>query len=148
MMCNGRQCLWYIYAHFSPPGVETAGLEIAYAVIDLITIKLIGGDDGLEDFWNRWFDCVSRITDNPPRTTCQHLFVNEMRKSKIMAMYVLRDYVEKTWEHMELKGRACFERARQRENLTQSQHCLSGKPHPMAIMDAAAPGVPYVPPAG
>jgi hypothetical protein len=47
-----------------------------------------------------------------------------------------------------MKGRACFERARQRENLTQSQRCLSGKPHPKAIVDAAVPGVPYVPPAG
>jgi hypothetical protein len=61
---------------------------------------------------------------------------------------LLHGHVEKTWEHMEQKGRACFERARQRENLTQSQHCLSGKSHPTAIMDAAVLGVPYVPPAG
>jgi hypothetical protein len=47
-----------------------------------------------------------------------------------------------------MKGRACFERARQCENLSQSQHILSGKPRPHAIMDAAVPGVPYVPPAG
>jgi hypothetical protein len=71
-----------------------------------------------------------------------------------MAMYVC-DYdelahgrIEKSWEHVEQKGRACFERARQRENLTQSQHCLSGNPHPKGIMDAAVPGVPYVPPLG
>ena len=47
-----------------------------------------------------------------------------------------------------MTGRACFERARQCENLTQSQHCLSSKPHPKAIIDAAVPGVPYVPTAG
>jgi hypothetical protein len=67
----------------------------------------------------------------------------------------VRDYdglrhgrVEKTWEHMEQKGPACFERARRRENLTQSQRCLSGKPHPKAIVDAAVLGVPYAPPGG
>jgi hypothetical protein len=144
-------------AHLRPfcaPRHGDCRLKITYAVIDLTTVELIGGDDGLGDFWNRWFDCASCVTDDPPRTTCHHLFANEMRKSKMMTVCVrdydelLRDHVDETWEFMEMTGRACFERARQCENLTQSQHCLSGKPHPKAIMDAAVPGVPYVPPVG
>jgi hypothetical protein len=80
--------------------VETAGLEIIFAVIDLTTIKLVGGDLRLAGFWNRWCDCVGRVTDNPARTTCQHLFVGEMRKSKMMTMCV-RDYDELPRDHAE-----------------------------------------------
>jgi hypothetical protein len=132
-MRDGRQCLWRIYAHFALPGVESAGLRITFAVVDLTSVELVGGDLGLEDFWNRWCDCVSRVADNPARSTYQRLFANEMCESKMMQMCV-RDYdeqpydhAERTWEFMEMKGRACFERARQRENLSQTQHSLSGE---------------------
>jgi hypothetical protein len=71
-MCDGRQCLWYIYTHFALPGMEAAGVKITFAVIDLTTIKLIGGDAGLENFWNRWCNCMARVTDNPARSTYHH----------------------------------------------------------------------------
>jgi hypothetical protein len=43
-----------------------------------------------------------------------------------------------------MKGRACFERARERENRSQSQYGLTGRPSRQAIMDIKQ----YVPPAG
>jgi hypothetical protein len=127
-MRDGRQCLWYIYAHFTLPGVESAGLKIAFAVIDLTSIKLIGGDGGLGNFWSRWCDCMARVTDNPAWSTCQHIFADEMRESKMMNVCVrdydelARDRVERTWGHLGKKRRACFERARLRGNLSQTQH--------------------------
>jgi hypothetical protein len=153
-MCNGRQCLWYIYAHFALPGMEADGLKITFAVIDLTAIKLIGGDLGLGNFWSRWCDCMARVTDNPARSTCRHLFVGGIRKSKMMNMYV-RDYddlernrVGRTWGHLVKKRRACFERARLRDNHIRTLGILSGKPHPQAAVDMAVPGVAYVPQGG
>jgi hypothetical protein len=75
------------------PGVESAGLKIAFAVIDLTSIKLAGSDGGLGDFWSRWCDCMARVTDNPAWSTCQHMFADEMRESKMMNVCV-RDYDE------------------------------------------------------
>jgi hypothetical protein len=93
------------------------GLKITLTVIDLTAIRLIGGELGLENFWSRWSDGMTRITANPARSTYQHLFVDEMRESKMMNICV-RDYDElehnhadRTWGYLEKKGRACFERA-------------------------------------
>jgi hypothetical protein len=47
-----------------------------------------------------------------------------------------------------MKARACFERARKRENRAQSQYVLTGKPSQQAIMDTAVPGEPYALPVG
>jgi hypothetical protein len=70
---NGRQCLWRIYNHFALPSMATDGLEVTRTVIDLTAIKLIGGDNGLEDFWNRWRDCVIHVVDLPERMVRQRM---------------------------------------------------------------------------
>jgi hypothetical protein len=57
-------------------------------------------------------------------------------------------HVDKTWEWLETKGHACFERTRKHENRAQPQYGLSGRPSQQAIMDVAVPGEPYVPPVG
>jgi hypothetical protein len=64
-MCNTRQCSWRIYNHFALPSMAVDGLEVMYIVIDLTATELIGGDNGLGDFWNRWRDCVIRVRDFP-----------------------------------------------------------------------------------
>jgi hypothetical protein len=84
--------------------VAADGFEVLYIVIDLDHIKLIGGDSGLGDFWNRWRDCVIRVKHLPGRLVYQNFFADEMRKAPLMQLYV-RDYDEmtfldsnKTWE--------------------------------------------------
>jgi hypothetical protein len=152
--CNGRQCLWRIYSYFSLPGSITLGLKVIFAVLDLSAIKLVGGDDGLVRYWDTWSHCVKRIMDNPPRTTCEHLFVGEMGQAPVMRKHVQNyddlneGHIDETWEWIEKKGRACFERARQRDNRAQSQYGLSGRPSRQAIVDTALPGEQYMPPVG
>jgi hypothetical protein len=97
---------------------------------------------------------MARVADNSARSKYQHMFVDEMRESKMLNVCV-RDYdelphdrAERTWEFVEKKGRACFERARLRDNRAQTRHILSRKPHPQAAVDVAVAGVPYVPPSG
>jgi hypothetical protein len=70
-----------------------------------------------------------------------------MRMSKMMALYV-RDYEEmshdeprKTWERIEQKGRACFERQRQRDNRIHTLGVLSVKATEAAVYETAVPGV-------
>jgi hypothetical protein len=65
-VCNGRQCLWHFYSFFSLPGSITLGLKITYTCLDLNNIKLVGGNEGLEKFWDTCSHCVKRIVDNPP----------------------------------------------------------------------------------
>jgi hypothetical protein len=88
-----------------------------FTLIDLIAIRLIDGDLGLENCWGRLSDCIVRIADLPARSTYQYLFTDEMCKSKMINMRV-RDYDEmeynrtnETCEYLEQKGRSCFEHA-------------------------------------
>jgi hypothetical protein len=60
---------WRIYSFFSLPGSIMLGLDVTYICLDLSAIKLVGGNEGLEKFWDTWSHCVKRIMDNPPRTT-------------------------------------------------------------------------------
>jgi hypothetical protein len=69
------------------------GLKLPYTCLDLNNIKLAGGSEGLEKFWDTWSHCVKRIMDNPPRTTCEHLFVDGMRQAPMLVTYVY-DYDE------------------------------------------------------
>jgi hypothetical protein len=98
-VCNGRQCLWRIYSYFSLPGSATLGLKVTYTVLDLSTIKLVGGNEGLVRCWGAWSHCVKRVMDNPPRTACEHLFVDEMRQAPMMLKYV-REYDDSTEGHV------------------------------------------------
>jgi hypothetical protein len=146
--------VWRIYSYFSLPGSITLGQKVTSIVLDLSTIKLVGGNEGLARCWDTWSHCVKRIVDNPPRTTCGHLFVDEMRQAPVMLKYV-REYddlaeghIDETWGWVEKKGRACFERARQHDNRTQSQYGLSGRTSRQAIVDVALLGEQYVPPVG
>jgi hypothetical protein len=41
--------VWRIYTFFALPRMANDGLTITYTIIDLVAIKLIGGDAGLED---------------------------------------------------------------------------------------------------
>jgi hypothetical protein len=114
------------------PGVETRGLMIARAVIDLVSIKLVGGDEGLGDFWNRWYDCFVRIRNLPRRGDYEYVFVYEMRSARMMVQYI-KDYDEmdwnnpnETWQWLIKKGRASPDRARKRDNHIDSLHVLSG----------------------
>jgi hypothetical protein len=80
--------------------------------------------------------------------------VGEIREALMMVAYVhdydelLEDHPDETWEWLEMKGRACFERARKRGNRFQSQYGLTGSPSRQAIVDMAVPGEQYVPPVG
>jgi hypothetical protein len=147
IMRNGRQCLRRIYTYFALPSMATEGLKVTYAVIDLTAIKLIDADAGLEHFWNRWRDCIIRIADLPKRPVYQHMFADEMRKSKKMALYVRHfdemehDDARETWEWLETRGGACFERQHQRDNHTQTLGVLSGKASTHAEFEMAVPGV-------
>jgi hypothetical protein len=137
----------HIYIYFAQTSVATDGLKVTHTVIDLTAIELIGSDAGLERFWNRWRDCIVRITDLPKRPVYQHMFADEMRKSKRMSLYV-RDYDEmehddarETWEWLEKRGRACFERQRQRDNHTHTLGVLSGTASVNVEFEMAVPGV-------
>jgi hypothetical protein len=63
-------------------------LTFTYTVIDLLSIKLVGGDAGLDDFWNRWYDCFVRIRNPPNRDDYEFVFVDEMRRTKLMTQYI------------------------------------------------------------
>jgi hypothetical protein len=136
-----------IYKYFALPSMVTERMKVTYAVIDLTAIKLVDGGNGLEDFWSRWCDCVMRVVGLPKRMVCQHMFADEMRKFKMMVLHV-RDYNEmdyddpnKKWEWVEHKGRACFERQRQRDNHIRTLGVLSGKPTEASARETAVPGV-------
>jgi hypothetical protein len=69
-----------------------------------------------------------------------------MRESKMMALCV-RDYDEvnhddarKTWEWIEQKGRACFERQRQRDNHVHTLGVVSGKVTATPEYETSVPG--------
>jgi hypothetical protein len=92
-------------------------------VIDFACIKLRDGDEGLVEYWDRWIDCVGNIRHLPRRFEYQDLFVDEMRKTDMMKVYV-REFDDvnengrnKTWEWFEKRGRIAFERDHQRKNL-------------------------------
>jgi hypothetical protein len=61
--------------------MENRGLTITHAVVDLVSITLVGGESGLDDFWNRWHDCFVRIRNPPNRDDYEYVFVDEMRKT-------------------------------------------------------------------
>jgi hypothetical protein len=126
LMPYGRQCLWCIYTFYALPGMENRGLTIAHTVIDLVSIKLVEGESGLGDFWNRWRDCFVRIRNPPNRDDCEYVFVDEMCETRLLAQYI-RDYDEmdwndpnKTWQLLVEKGRASYDRARKRGNHTDA----------------------------
>jgi hypothetical protein len=132
LMPNGRQCLWRIYTFYALPGMETRGLTITCAVIDLVSTKLVGGDEGLGDFWNRWCDCFVSIRDPPERDDYEYVFVGEMRPTTLMVQRI-RDYDEmdwndpnKSWQWLIKKGRASYDRARKHDNHIDTLHVLSG----------------------
>jgi hypothetical protein len=113
-------------------------------VIDVTYIKLIGGDAGLGKFWNKWRKCIARIIEVGHRPIFEHFFVGEMRNAPLMAAYVL-EYDEAdvgtgkhTWEWLLEKGRASFQRERERDNHLQSLSAL--KDMPRAISDARGLG--------
>jgi hypothetical protein len=72
----------------------------------------------------------------------------------MMILYV-REYDEmdhddvcETWEWLETKGRACFERQRQRDNHFQALGVLSGKPTTNRALEMAMPGIESGPKGG
>jgi hypothetical protein len=46
---------------FSLPGSTTLVVKMTYSCLDLSTIKLVGGSEGLGEFWDTWSHCVKRI---------------------------------------------------------------------------------------
>jgi hypothetical protein len=111
LMCNGGQSLWHLYTFFALPRMANGGLTITYTIIDLVAIKVFGGDAGLGDFWNRWRDCFMRVRNPPNKDDYEYVFVGEMRKTQLMVKHI-RDYDEmefddpnKTWQWLVEKGR-------------------------------------------
>jgi hypothetical protein len=124
--------------------MENNGLTSTCAVIDFVAIKLVGGEPGLDDFWNRWHDCFMRIRNPPNRDNYEHVFVDEMRKTRLMAQYI-RDYDEmdwndpnKTWQRLVKKGRASYDRARQHGNHIDTLRVLSGNSSAAAVRHESA----------
>jgi hypothetical protein len=123
-MYNGRQSLWYIYKFYASPhtGGADQGLRVTYSVLDLPFIKLHGGDEGLEKYWIKWTKTISTIVGGGGhRSIFEHLFVNQMRDAPLVTAYVLEyDEVDPedekhTWKWLLKKGRASFQRKRERE---------------------------------
>jgi hypothetical protein len=119
---NGRQCVWYIYKHFASPNVSQHGLKVSYTVIDLTRAKLRYGDKGLVEYWDKWIGRISNIRRLPRRSEYQDIFVDEMRKSDVMEVYV-REFDDmkdndrnKTWEWLGKRGLIMFERDHERKN--------------------------------
>jgi hypothetical protein len=88
MRCATEDKAWHIYTFFALPRVANDGLNIKYTVVDLVAIKLVGGDAGLGDFWGRWHDCVARVRSPPNKDDYEYVFVDEMRETKLMANYI------------------------------------------------------------
>jgi hypothetical protein len=137
---NGRQCLWRIYKCLAVPNLANQGLRVTFTVIDLAHIKLFGGNAGLEKFWNKWRKRVARIIE----------FVDEMRNVPLMAAYV-SEYEEAdvgtekhTWEWLLDKGRASFQRERERGNYFQSLSVLKDIPRTIADGSEWEPAAPAV----
>jgi hypothetical protein len=81
------------------------------------------------------------------RSVFEHLFVNEMRDAPLMTAYVL-EYDEAdpgaekhTWVWLLKKGRASFQRERERGNLGRQQTALRDIPRSVG-WDPAAPAAP------
>jgi hypothetical protein len=134
-MANGRQSLWIIYKHFASPndGDTERGLSPNYSILDLQLIQLKGEDEGLERYWAQWITTIAGIPDGGgDRSVFQYLFVNEMRLAPLMQTYVLVcDEADKgtekhMWEWLLKKGRASFQRKRERGNQVQKQKALRG----------------------
>jgi hypothetical protein len=124
------------------------GFEVRFAVVNLIGMQLIDGDEGLENFLDRWRDCVAGVKHLPDRSEHQDLFV--MRKSEFAKLYV-RDFDEmpawgkrETWEWLEERGRSMRERERARANQQETISALhgkgQGKPKATAWPSLAVPG--------
>jgi hypothetical protein len=160
-VANGRQSLWFIYKYFASrnTGDVDQGLSVTYSVLDLTYIKLQGGNEGLEKYWNTWAKTISNIADGGGRRSVfEHLFVDEMREAPLVEAYVL-EYDEAdpgaekhTWGWLLKTGQASFQRKRGRRNLQQQRKAFRGIPQAggrkAVAFDDAAPAYETTPKGG
>ena len=84
LMITGRQSLWIVYREFALD--EERGT--LYDLSDLLAVRNPDGDKTLEIFFDEWETTIQAMSEDPPPSLLEILFLEQIKKSEALATEV------------------------------------------------------------